>query len=276
MIKKRLFPLVCVVASLMSLTSCFEPAGYSYNATFSRIVTIDRSKSPLELVADYSNERFKLDNLTMPEQLSKYGLQDAERAFVTINLQVDNTYKQTFTFVEGKALTVYPVWNKSVPENASINPLSGLQNFQVETAWSYPTVWVAGSYVNIAPMIQSLGSGTYYLQPNTVYGDTLRFDIKAAYIPTDKEEYVADFVNFDLRTLTDTLEADEATRGVVRNMLDVIAAKDSVCMMIVGDFHDTYYKVDTLADGTVKYEHRDTIGKYPAYTNYARLKALVK
>ena len=276
MITKRLLPIVCVVASLMSLTSCFEPAGYSYNSTFSRIVTIDRSKSQLEFVADYSNERFKLDNLTVPEQLSKYGLLDTERAFITINLQVDNTYKQTFTFVEGKALTVCPVWNKSLPENAAIHPLKGLQNFQVETAWSYPTVWVAGSYVNIAPVIQSLGSGTYYLQPNTVIGDTLRFDIKAAYTPTEKAEYVADFVNFDLRTLTDTLDADEDTRGIVRNMLDVIAANDSVCMMIVGDYHDTYYKVDTLADGTLKYEQRDTVGKYPAFTNYARLKALVK
>ena len=274
--KKNLFALVCVVASLMSLTSCFEPVGYSYNSTFSRIVTINRDKSPLELVADYSNEKFKLDNLTMPEQLSLFDLQDSERAFVTINLQVDNMYKEHWTLVEGKALRVIPVWNQALPEGASINPLSGLQNYQVESAWSYPATWIAGNYVNISPVIQSAGRGTYYLQPNTVYGDTLRFDIAAAYTPIEKEELIADFINFDLRTLTDTLDADEQTRSVVRNMLSTIAANDTVCMMIVGDFYYTYTKVDTLADGTVKYEQRDTVRKYPAYTNYADLKGVLK
>jgi hypothetical protein len=146
----------------------------------------------------------------------------------------------------------------------------------VETSWSYPTTWIAGNYVNISPIIQSAGRGTYYLQPYTVYGDTLRFDIAAAYTPIKEENYIADFINFDLRTLTDTTAADEHTRGVVRNMLSTIAANDTVCMMIVGDFHATYYKVDTLADGTVKYEQRDTVIKYPAYTNYANLKALLK
>ncbi|MBO7267828.1 MAG: hypothetical protein J6V12_08720 [Bacteroidaceae bacterium] len=274
--KKNLFALVCVVASLMSLTSCLEETGYSYNSTFSRIVTINRDKSPLELVADCSNEKFKLDNLTVPEQLSLFELQDAERAFVTINLQVDNAYKEHWTLVEGKALKVSAIWNQQLPDGASINPLSGLQNYQVETSWSYPTTWIAGNYVNISPIIQSAGRGTYYLQPYTVYGDTLRFDIAAAYTPIKEENYIADFINFDLRTLTDTTAADEHTRGVVRNMLSTIAANDTVCMMIVGDFHDTYYKVDTLADGTVKYEQRDTVRKYPAYTNYANLKALLK
>lgn len=271
--KKILFPLVCVACML---TSCLEEPGYSYNTTFSRIVTIDRAKSPLELVADYSNEKFKLDNLTMPEQLSLFDLQDSERAFVTINLQVDNMYKEHWTLVEGKALRVIPVWNQALPEGASINPLSGLQNYQVESAWSYPTTWIAGNYVNISPIIQSAGRGTYYLQPNTVYGDTLRFDIAAAYTPIKEENYIADFINFDLRTLTDTTAADEATRGIVRNMLSTIAANDTVCMMIVGDFYYTYTKVDTLANGKVNYEVRDTVRKYPAYTNYADLKGILK
>lgn len=276
MIKKRLFPLVCVVASLISLTSCLENTGFSYNSTFSRIVTIDRSKSPLELVADYSGEVFKPQNLTMPEQLSLFELQDADRAFVTINLQVDNAYKETWSLVEGKALRVSPIWNKALPEGVAINPLVGLQNYQVESTWSYPTVWIAGTYVNISPVINSVGRGEYYLQPKKVYGDTLRFDIAAAYTPAKEENYIADFINFDLRTLTDTVEADDATRNVVRNMLSTIAAKDSVCLVIVGDYHDTYLKVDSLADGTVKYEQRDTVVKYPAYTNYTNLKSALK
>ena len=273
MIKKILFPLACVACLL---TSCLEPAGYSYNTTFSRVVTINRDKSPLELVADYTNEKFKLDNLTMPEQLSKYDLQDADRAFVTINLQVDDSYKEQWTFVDGNPIKVSPIWNKQLPEDGKFNPLSGLQNYQVEASWSYPTVWIAGTYVNISPVIRSVGRGTYYLQPNTVYGDTLRFDIAASYTPTKEEEYVADFVNFDLRTLTDTVDADSKALDAVRTMLDAIEAKDSVCMMIVGDFHDTYYKVDSLADGTVKYEQRDTVRKYLAYTNYANLKSILK
>lgn len=273
MIKKILFPLVCVACLL---TSCLEEAGYSYNTTFSRIVTIDRDKSPLELVADYTNEKFKLENLTMSEQLSKYDLQDADRAFVTINLQVDNSYKEQWTLVSGEPIKVNPIWNKQLPEDGNFYPLSGLQSYQVESLWSYPTVWLAGTYVNISPVIRSVGRGTYYLQPNTVYGDTLRFDIAAAYTPTKEEEYVTDFVNFDLSTLTDTVEADSKTLDAVRTMLDAIEAKDSVCMMIVGDFHDTYYKVDSLADGTVKYEQRDTVIKYLAYTNYANLKSILK
>ena len=271
--KKFLFGLACVATFLM--TSCWDEPGYSYTSTFSRIVSIDRGATPLKLIADYTGETFKLDNLTSEEQLSLYDLQDANRAFVTINLNMDS-YKAQWTLVEGKAIKVNPVWNKPLPEGAQINALSGLQNYTVESAWSYPAAWIAEGYVNIAPIIQSAGRGTYYLQPTKVYGDTLRFDIKAAFTPLEKESYIADFVNFDLRTLTDTTEADALTRGVVRNMLGTIAAKDSVCMMIVGDFHDKYIKVDSLPSGSVKYEERDTIVKYPAYTNYANLRALIR
>lgn len=271
--KNLLFCLACVATFLM--TSCWDEPGYSYTSTFSRIVTIDRSATPLKLIADYTGETFKLDNLTSEEQLSLYDLQDANRAFVTINLNMDS-YKAQWTLVEAKAIKVNPVWNKPLPEGAQINALSGLQNYTVESAWSYPAAWIAEGYVNIAPIIQSAGRGTYYLQPTKVYGDTLRFDIKAAFTPLEKESYIADFVNFDLRTLTDTTEADALTCGVVRNMLSTIATKDSVCMMIVGDFHDKYTKVDSLASGSVKYEERDTIVKYPAYTNYANLRALIR
>ena len=272
--KKLLFGLACVTSVLM--TSCFEETGYSYTSTFSRIVTIDRSSTPLKLIADYTGETFKLDNLTSVEQLSLYDLQDANRAFVTINLNMDNSYKAQWTLVEGKAIKVIPVWNKPLPEGAQINALNGLQNLAVESAWSYPAVWVADGYVNITPIIQATGRGTYYLQPKKVYGDTLRFDIKAAFTPLEKGNSIADLVNFDLRTLTDTTEADVQTRSVVRNMLSTIAAKDSVCMMIVGDFHDKYIKVDSLPSGSVKYEERDTVVKYPAYTNYANLRALIR
>ena len=272
--KRVLFCFACIATLL--LTSCLENTGYSYTSTFSRIVTIDHSATPVKLIADYTGETFQLDNLTSAEQLSLYDLQDADRAFVTINLDVDNSYKPHWTLVEGKAIKVNAVWNRALPEGAQMNALSGLQNYAVESAWSYPAAWVADGYVNIAPIIQSAGRGTYYLQPKTVYGDTLRFDIKAAFTPLDKESYIADFVNFDLRTLTDTAEADALTRDVVRDMLNTIATRDSVCMMIVGDFHDKYVKIDSLSTGSVKYEERDTVVKYPAYTNYTDLRALIR
>lgn len=276
MIKKRILPLVCVVASLMALTSCFEETGYSYTSTFSRIVSINRKATPIELVADYTGEKFKLANLTSEEQLSLYDLEDAERAFVTINMEVDNSYKPTLTLVEGKAIKVNPIWNKPLPEGANINALSGMKNFAVESAWSYPVAWVANGYVNMAPVIKSKGRGTYYLQPQKAYGDTLRFDVVAAFTPATTENYIADFVNFDLRTLTDTTEADALTRDKVRNVLNAVASNDSVCLMIVGDFHKKYTKVDTLSNGTVRYEERDTIVKSTALTNYTYLKSLLK
>ena len=64
MIKRRFFPLMCVVASLMSLTSCFPDHGYSSSSDFARVVTINRAANPLQLDADYTGEVFKLDNLT--------------------------------------------------------------------------------------------------------------------------------------------------------------------------------------------------------------------
>ena len=115
--KKLLFGLACVATFLM--TSCWDEPGYSYTSTFSRIVTIDRNATPLKLIADYTGETFKLDNLTSEEQLSLYDLQDANRAFVTINLNMDS-YKAQWTLVEGKAIKVNPVWNKPLPEGGDI------------------------------------------------------------------------------------------------------------------------------------------------------------
>lgn len=269
--KNLLFCLACVATLLM--TSCWDEPGYSYTSTFARVVTIDRNAEPLKLVADLTGEVFKPGNLTSAEQLSLYGLENADRAIVSMELAVED-YKQTLTFQSGSAVKVNPVWNAPLPESEKYGALTDL--YQLQLGVSYPYTWMTGTFLNIAPVIRSAGLGAYYLQPTKVYGDTLRFDMAAEYAPTTESD-VVDFVNFDLSTLTDTANADAAAKVAVCDMVDAIASHDSVFVMVVADYRDSYHKVDSLADGTVKYERRDTILKRPAYVGYtAALKNILR
>lgn len=265
MIKRRLLPLMCVVASLMSLTSCFPELGYSASSDFARVVTIVRksmgSYGPADSVfleADYTGEVFKLDNLTSPEQLSLYNLEDADRAIAYIHYEVDKDYNASLTLTDATEVKVYPVWNKALPDSININPLTDLYKLQFEAGWTYPYVWIAGTYLNVAPVIRSMGRGQYYLSPNTVSGDTLRFDMTTVYNPSTNNSDVVDFVNFDLSTLADITGADEVTANAVRTMLNTIEENDSVCVMLVGEYR------------TKGYLGTDTIVKWPAYTNYTK------
>lgn len=258
--KNFLFCFVCVVTLLM--TSCFEETGYSQTMDFARVVTINRNGTPLSFVADYTGETFKFNNLTSVEQLSLYDLQDAERAIAKIHFEVDNSYAAKWTLTSAEPIKVVSVWNKPLPENGAFGPLSALFRLQLDS-WNYPTIWMAGKYLNICPMVRSLGRGTYYLHPREVFNDTLRFDMTADYTPS-KESEIIDFINFDFETLTDTIEADDKTKLAVRDMLNTIAEKDSVCVMVVAEFR---------AKG---YVNPDTIVKLPAYTNYVNLRSLVR
>ena len=270
--KNLLICLACVATLLM--TSCWEEPGYSYTSTFSRVVTIDRNAQPLKFVADCTGEVFKPGNLTMDEQLSLYGLEGADRAIVSMELAVEN-YNQTLTFKSGSPVKVNPVTTAPLAEGGKYGPITDL--YQMQIGISYPYTWMAGKYLNIAPVVRSVGRGNYYLRPTAVYGDTLRFDMTAEYTPSEKNEDIVDFVNFDLTTLTDTVNADEAAKGAVRHMLGAIADNDSVFVMLLGDFRQSYHKVDTLADGKVKYETRDTVLKRAAYVGYSTvLKSLVR
>lgn len=256
MIKRRFFPLMCVVASLMSLTSCFPDPGFSSSSDFARVVTINRAANPLQLDADYTGEVFKLENLTTPEQLSLYNLENADRAIAYIHYEVDKDYKSSVTLTDATEVKVSPVWNKALPDSTNINPLTDLYQLQFEGTWSYPFIWIAGKYLNVAPVIRSMGRGSYYLRPTAVYGDTLRFDMTAEYKVSANNSDVVDFINFDLSTLADTTAADAVAMQAVRTMLNTIEANDSVCVMLVGEYRTTGYL------GT------DTIVKWPAYTNY--------
>lgn len=259
--KKLLFGLACVTSVLM--TSCFEETGYSQTMDFARVVTIDRNSVPLQLVADYTGETFKLSNLTSVEQLSLYDLQDTERAIARIHFEVDDSYTAKWTLSSADPVKISPVWNKPLPEAANFGPLTDLFRLQLDN-WSYPLSWLAGKYLNLAPVVRSMGRGTYYLQPVEAFGDTLRFDMLAEYTPATTSADVVDFINFDLSTLTDTIDADDKTKLAVRDMLSTIEDKDSVCVMVVAEFR---------TKGIV---NPDTIVKWPAYTNHVRLKSLLR
>ena len=261
MMKKILFASACALT--LTLTSCFENAGFSQSSNFARIVTVNRNATPLQLDADCTGEVFKLENLTMPEQLSQFGLEDADRAVAYIHYEVED-YKSSLTLNQATPIKICSVWNKALPANGKIKPLTDLYRMQLDNSFSYPLIWMAEGYLNIAPVIQSAGAGTYYLMPKEVVGDTLSFDMVAEFTEV-KDMDVVDFINFDLATLIDTLEADGAALSAVRKMLNAIEAKDSVCVEVVSEFR------------TKTFMGADTIVKMPAYTGYTgRLKSLVK
>lgn len=253
--KKTLFASACVLT--LTLTSCFPEVSFKQTADFARVVTIQRNTNPLELNADYTGEVFKLENLTMAEQLSLFGLENADRAIAYIHFETGDDYKNHFTLNSNgtKPIKVSSVWTKALPESEKIKPLTDLYKMQLDNSFSYPVTWMAGKYLNIAPVIRSAGLGTYYLMPKAVYGDTLRFDMAAEYTGVTNSD-VVDFINFDLSTLADTVDSDEATLATVRTMLNTIEAKDSVCVFVVADYRSTGYL------GT------DTIVKIPANAGY--------
>ena len=215
----------------------------------------------MQLDADLTGEVFKLSNLTSEDQLSKFGLENADRAIANIYYVIDESYKAELTLTSATSIRIIPVWNKPLPESKKINPLFDLYRIQVNDSWKYPHIWMTDKYLNVAPVIRSKVPGSYYLKPTAVYGDTLCFNITAEYANTNitTDEYV-DFVNFDLSTLTDTANADATTLTAVRSMLNTIEEKDSVCVMLVAN-------IEVKADSTVK---------APAYTSYTKiLKQLV-
>ena len=269
MTKRRFLPLMCVVASITMMTSCMKNTGFYQSADFARIVTIERYTNPYggadsaSFVADYTGEIFVPDNLN-GTTLEHFKLADADRAIVTMHFESDGLYHASLELKDASPIRVVSVWNQPLPENASINPLTDLYRMQLDT-WSYPLVWMADKYLNVAPVIRSLSLASYYLQPTAVYGDTLRFDMTAVYAENMMKNDIVDFVNFDLSTLADTTGAETTTKEAVDKMLNAIAANDSVRIMLVSSYRSTGYL------GT------DTVVKIPTCTGYTRaLKRLVR
>ncbi len=268
MIKRKFFPLMWVMASTMMLTSCLKNTGFRETMDLARIVTIERNTNPygsvdsVRLIADYTGESFRPDNLT-PAVLDMYGLENAERAIANMHYEAEGVYDVSLTLTDAKAIKVESVWNKPLPEDINVSALTDLYRMQLDV-WSYPLIWMADKYLNVAPVIHSASTGSYYLQPTAVYGDTLRFDMSAVFTENIADRDLVDFINFDLTTMADTIGADDATKKTVSDMMNVIDANDSVRIMLVASYR------------TKGFLGNDTIVKWPVYTDYTKaLKTLV-
>lgn len=221
--KRILFPLVCLMLAM--LTSCFEETGYSYSASFSRIVTIDTMANPIKMKADCTGETFSnFTNLKYPEQLSMFGLENARRAEVAIQLNVATSGKQILTMLQGHRIGVSPVTNTTITDS--------LMHFSGLSAYYNNYAWVNEGYLNVMPIIPSSSAGRYFLTPESAQGDTLYFNLDVTY--NKAQTYYYDKLQcFDLRTIRDTTTADEELRIKMRNVLNAMEAHQSDSMRIV-------------------------------------------
>lgn len=255
--KKILFALICALT--LTLSSCFDGTRSSYTTSFSRIVTIDTTSSSVKFVADYTGEELKgFTNLTYPEQLSQFGLEEALRAEVLMQLHIDESYKSMLTMLQGKKIDIHPVTNKTPVD--SLMPLSGWWNIPLNGTGLMTVVWVSDRFLNVRPEVPSAKAGKFYLIPDSVVSDTLHFSLKASYEPAAaKPYYYEDIQCYDLRTLCDTANADAALRAKMRNMLTAMEEHRNDSMQIV---------LTALFD--IHYYEKDTIMAQSAMTNYFR------
>ena len=264
MIKKILFPLACVACLL---TSCLEEVGY-YGETgeFGCYVTIDTNQESIydntqsvKLKADFMRDFTDLTNLKNPEQLADFGLENAKRAFVIIRYSGSITSPWVFTLLK-KSSDIPPMLTHPIP-TLPINKKEVTGNQQhIEGLQSYygNYIWVADGYLNIIPTIRSGEPGNYYLTPDTVKGDTLFFNLDAVYNKGNKP-YYDELQCFDLRTIADSLDADENIRHKMNDAYRAIKDLDSVRIAITASYAT---KSDVTRNDTIV---RKTL---PHTTNY--------
>lgn len=252
--KKILFALACVMATAMTLTSCFPETGYSYSQSFSRVTTVDTTETTVKFIADYTGEEFKnISNLMSTDELAMFNLDGAKRAEILIRLDVDASYKSTLLMLDARKIDVRPITNKMSTEKQM--PLLGLQYYPLGGTTLTPAVWVSNGYLNMLPQVPSNKSGTYRLTPQKAQNDSLFFKLTATYEEDSQKILTEDIHCYDLRTLRDTTEADAELRAKMREVLAAMEAhrKDSVSIFVTGEFIEYNYD----------YQGRDTI-----YTRY--------
>lgn len=256
--KKILFTLACVLTLVLS--SCLDDTGSNYTFTYSRVVTIDTTSSPISLVADCTGEVFKnIENLKYTEHLSQFGLSNASRAEVYIQQDIDASYNQTLTLLQAEKINVQAVTNKEITDESLPflawlqKPLGDIYN---------PIVWVSGYYLNVVPIIPSSRSGKYYLTADHVAGDTLFFNLTASYNEESSKQMIDYLQCYDLRTLCDTANADPTQRAKIEEVLAGIEQhyRDSMRIVLMGDFIEYNYN----------YQGKDTIRTAGQITNYFR------
>ena len=243
--KKILFAIACVMT--LALGSCIPSNnGFGYSTTFSRVVTIDTAKTPVQLVADYTGEVFKtFTNPQYVEQLAEDGMRRAE---VMMRLDVDEDYTQTLTLLTARKIAIQAV--SSTAPTEPLRPLAGWQPYPLGGTGYTPAVWVSNGYLNILPVIPALSAGKYYLMPDTAMSDTLHFSLKASYEPSKAQMYYENIQCYDLRTLRDTANAEEGLRGKMTAMLDAMdkLRQDSMRIVVTSLIDVHYYEKDTLME----------------------------
>ena len=247
------------------LTSCLEEFGYyEESGEIGCYVTIDTYQESINdtaqsvmLKADFLRNFTNITNLKRPEQLANFGLENAKRAWVTIRYSGSVTSPWVFTLLKKgtkipstRPIPTHPINKKEV--TGDMQYLEGLQSYQNNY------IWVADGYLNIIPTIRSGEPGKYYLTPDTVKGDTLFFNLDAEYTKGNNL-YYDELQCFDLRTIADSLDADEEIRHKMNEAYHAIKNIDSVRIAIT-----TSYSTKSFATGN------DTIVRktLPHQTNY--------
>lgn len=254
--KKILFTLACVLT--LALSSCLDDTGSSYTFPYLRVVTIDTTSSPIRLIADCTGEVFKnIENLKYTEHLEQFGLSNATRAEVYIQLDVDASYNQKLTLIQADRIDPQPVTIQEITETT--RPFLAYLQKPLGVGFN-PTAWVSGHYLNVVPIIPSSQTGKYYLVADRVAGDTLFLNLKASY-NEDKSKKLIDYLQcYDLRTLQDTADASPEWRAKMKEILDGIELhrRDSMRIALIGDFIQ------------YNYQGKDTIRTADHITNYFR------
>ena len=257
--KKILFALVCVLT--IALTSCFEGTGNNASYTFSRVVTIDATSSPVKFVADYTGEEFdKFTNLKTPEQLKDFDLEDALRAEVYMQLDINASYEQTWTMLKGKKIDIIDIANKVTTDTM---PLLGLRSYPLGGTPYSPTVWVSNGYLNVLPIVPSKKSAKYSLTPEKAVNDSLYFNLTATYEEDSLEVFAEDIHCYDLRTLRDTANADAKIYDKMREVLTAMEAHRRDSMRVFVSIQEIDYNYNYLGEDTIrKINHISNYFKY--------------
>lgn len=254
--KKILFTLIGVMA--LTLNSCLKESGYT--SEFWQYVTIEKAPNKVTFKGYYTDEVFtNIANIKNPEQLGAYQLEDAQIALVKMRLEVDASYQQTLTVMEGHPISVQSI--------TTAMPSDSLKPFWVEftpifNEYNSPYVWVKNGYLNVLSTIPAKKAGNYFLMPEKATNDTLYFRFAASY-EEDRSNKVDQSSFYDLRTLRNTEQADEELGNKMAEMLKALESNnsESVRIFLISEFTQYNYNylgrdttwTDTIPSNDFKY-----------------------
>ena len=237
--KKYFFVFVSMVMA-MAMTACLGDPEYHHTGTFARLVTIDRTQAQPKFVCDYTGEVYTCSNVKSNEDLASYGLKEAERAFVYFDFE--STYEaSTVSLNSGTVITPASVSGVALPKDVEYCPVYGFERLELEPGWSYPYAWVSGHYLSIMPVTMSDDAPSQYLLPKYVSNDTLYFSLYMSY--EKSTSYRSEYICYDLRSLMDTIHADETCKPVLSSMLKALdEGRKQVSLCVMAD----YVSADTI------------------------------